>query len=128
MLLDLDHFKQLNDSRGHLAGDEVLRRFSADLRDALRQSDIVCRWGGEEFIVLFKDTDLPVARQLAEKIRQLAEHARYPFDGQDISLSVSLGLTRLRPDDSLDSLIARADRALYRAKQSGRNRFCVEGD
>ncbi|QVM88813.1 GGDEF domain-containing protein [Pseudomonas lalucatii] len=126
LLLDLDHFKQLNDNHGHLAGDEVLRGFAAQLRGDLRQSDIICRWGGEEFILLFKDTHPAQARQLAEKIRLHTEQNRFQHAGAQLRITTSLGLAELHQDDALDQLIGRADRALYRAKQSGRNRLCEE--
>lgn len=126
LLVDIDHFKNLNDTYGHLAGDEVLRSFAGHLRTSMRQSDIICRWGGEEFIILFKDTDNATAQLLAEKIRAQTELNRYPFAGVNLHATISLGLTELRQDDSLDSLIGRADRALYRAKESGRNRLCVD--
>ncbi len=126
LLIDIDHFKNLNDTYGHLAGDEVLRGFARSLSHSVRQSDIICRWGGEEFIILFKDTDSSTAQQLAEKIRAQAELNHYPFAGVNLRATISLGLTELQPDDSLDNLIGRADRALYRAKESGRNRLCVD--
>ncbi|MBB2494775.1 sensor domain-containing diguanylate cyclase [Aquipseudomonas ullengensis] len=126
LLIDLDHFKQLNDTHGHLAGDEVLRGFAKHLQSNLRQSDIICRWGGEEFILLLKDTGSSTARQLAEKIREQTENSRFPFAGVNLQVTTSIGLTELHDDDSLDRLIARADHALYRAKQSGRNRVCEE--
>ncbi|MFJ3482178.1 diguanylate cyclase [Pseudomonas sp. NPDC090202] len=126
MLLDLDHFKRLNDTHGHLAGDQVLSGFAEDVRRCLRESDIICRWGGEEFIILLKDTNSKGARRVAEKIRLLAEQHTYVFTGSALQVTVSLGLTELHPDDTLLSLIARADHALYRAKQSGRNRVCTE--
>ncbi|MDG6398391.1 sensor domain-containing diguanylate cyclase [Pseudomonas quasicaspiana] len=126
MLLDLDHFKRLNDTHGHLAGDEVLAGFAEDLKSCLRQSDIICRWGGEEFIILLKGTDTVDAHDVAEKIRLLAEQHRYTFSGEPLYVTVSIGLSRLRPDDTLQSLIARADSALYRAKQNGRNQICTE--
>lgn len=127
LLIDLDHFKQLNDTHGHLAGDQVLQGFACALQGNLRQSDIICRWGGEEFILLLKDTDNAIARQLAEKIRQQTEQAVFPFNGVNLKVTASIGLTeRHDGDDSLDRLIARADRALYRAKQSGRNRVCED--
>ncbi len=126
LLIDLDHFKQLNDTYGHLAGDEVLRAFARQLRSNLRKADIVCRWGGEEFILLLKDTDSSTAQQLAEKIRAQTEHNHYPFAGVNLHISTSMGLTELRADDSLDSLLGRADKALYRAKASGRNRLCTD--
>ncbi|WP_437884403.1 sensor domain-containing diguanylate cyclase [Pseudomonas sp. LRF_L74] len=126
LLIDLDHFKVLNDTHGHLAGDEVLRGFAQALQRDLRQSDIICRWGGEEFILLLKGNDAQEARHLAEKIRQSVEKARFAFNGTQLSITTSIGLSELRPSDNLDRLIGRADRALYRAKQSGRNRVCED--
>ncbi|MGF6695156.1 diguanylate cyclase (GGDEF)-like protein [Metapseudomonas resinovorans] len=126
LMLDLDHFKMLNDTYGHQAGDEVLLGFAQNLRDSLRQSDIICRWGGEEFIILLKDTGNSTAHQLAEKVRSEVAAKRYPFKGVNLQVTTSIGLAQMHPDDSLDSLIGRADRGLYRAKQSGRNCVCVE--
>lgn len=126
LLIDIDNFKSLNDDYGHLGGDEMLRSFARHLRASMRQSDIICRWGGEEFIILFKDTDNATAQLLAEKIRAQTELNRYPFAGVNLHATISLGLTELRADDTLDSLIGRADRALYRAKESGRNRLCID--
>ncbi|AMS13782.1 diguanylate cyclase [Pseudomonas chlororaphis] len=126
LLLDLDHFKRLNDTYGHLAGDQVLSGFARHLASCLRQSDIVCRWGGEEFIVLLKDTDSATALKIAEKIRLLIEQQRYTYQGKNMRLTVSIGVTTLQADDTLHSLLSRADHAMYRAKQTGRNRTCVE--
>ncbi|AKV07204.1 diguanylate cyclase [Pseudomonas fluorescens NCIMB 11764] len=126
LLLDLDHFKALNDTYGHLAGDQVLIGFARDLESCLRHSDIVCRWGGEEFIVLLKDTDGETGLKIAEKIRQHVEEQRYAYNDQALHLTVSIGLTTLQPDDTLHTLLSRADHAMYRAKQSGRNRTCAE--
>lgn len=126
LLLDLDHFKQLNDNHGHLAGDEVLRGFARQLGDSLRQADIICRWGGEEFILLLKDTSPEQARQLGEKIRQQLEQSRFGYAGAELRITASIGLAQLQAGDALDQLIARADRALYRAKQTGRNRLCED--
>jgi diguanylate cyclase (GGDEF)-like protein len=126
LLLDLDHFKALNDSYGHQAGDEVLRGFARNLRDELRQSDIICRWGGEEFVLLLKDTPIEQARALAQKIRQQAEQSEYSHNGNALRITTSIGLAQLTDDESLDQLLSRADRALYRAKQAGRNRLCEE--
>lgn len=126
MLLDLDHFKRLNDTYGHLAGDHVLAGFARDLESCLRQSDIVCRWGGEEFIVLLKDTDSTNGLKIAEKIRQLIELQRYLYEGQALQVTVSIGLTALQPGDTQHNLLSRADLAMYRAKQTGRNRTCTE--
>lgn len=126
LLIDLDHFKQLNDTHGHLAGDQVLRGFAQALQSNLRQSDIICRWGGEEFILLLKNTGSSTAHQLAEKIRQQTEQQTFVFNGINLHISASIGITELHRADSLEQLIGRADRALYRAKQSGRNRVCEE--
>ncbi|MCY1269593.1 diguanylate cyclase (GGDEF) domain protein [compost metagenome] len=126
LLLDLDHFKQLNDTYGHQAGDLVLQGFAQDLRDSLRQADIICRWGGEEFIILLKDTGNSTAHQLAEKVRNEVAHRRYPYKGVNLYVTTSIGLAEMHPNDSLDSLVGRADRGLYRAKQSGRDCVCVE--
>ncbi|MDF9777342.1 sensor domain-containing diguanylate cyclase [Pseudomonas baetica] len=126
LLLDLDHFKTLNDTYGHLAGDQVLIGFARDLESCLRHSDIVCRWGGEEFIVLLKDTDGKTGLMIAEKIRQHVEQQRYAYNDKALQLTVSIGLTTLQADDTLHSLLSRADHAMYRAKQTGRNRTCVE--
>jgi diguanylate cyclase (GGDEF)-like protein len=116
----------LNDTYGHLAGDQVLIGFARDLESCLRHSDIVCRWGGEEFIVLLKDTDGDGGQVIAEKIRQHVERQPYAYNGNRLQLTVSIGLTTLLPDDTLHTLLSRADHAMYRAKQSGRNRICVE--
>lgn len=126
LLLDLDHFKELNDTHGHLAGDQVLQGFAENLRAGVRQADILCRWGGEEFILLLKDTGSATALQLAEKLRERVAEAHHHFDGGETAVTVSIGLSELRPGDTLHSLIARADRALYRAKQAGRDRTCSE--
>lgn len=126
LLLDLDHFKTLNDTYGHLAGDQVLIGFARDLESCLRHSDIVCRWGGEEFIVLLKDTDGETGLMIAEKIRQHVEQQRYAYDAKELQLTVSIGLTTLQVDETLHTLLSRADHAMYRAKQAGRNRTCVE--
>lgn len=126
LLIDLDHFKALNDTYGHMAGDQVLIGFARDLQSCLRHADIVCRWGGEEFIVLLKDTDGDTGQNIAEKIRQHVEKQEYAYNGHTLNLTVSIGATTLQRDDTLHSLLSRADHAMYRAKQTGRNRTCVE--
>lgn len=126
LLIDLDHFKALNDTHGHLAGDEVLRQFANVLQGSLRQSDILCRWGGEEFIVLLREADGRHAIDVAEKIRRRTEQLTFSYDERPLRLTTSIGLSALQPGDSLHALLTRADRALYRAKQAGRNRTCSE--
>ncbi|MEN5302106.1 diguanylate cyclase [Pseudomonas sp. TWI628] len=126
LLIDLDHFKVLNDTHGHLAGDEVLRQFANVLQGSLRQSDILCRWGGEEFIVLLREAEGRQAFDVAEKIRRRTEQLTFSYEDQPLRLTTSIGLSALQPGDSLHALLTRADRALYRAKQAGRNRVCSE--
>lgn len=123
VLLDLDHFKTVNDTCGHQAGDQVLRELAAILRDRVRATDHLGRWGGEEFIILLPNTDLAQARQLAEKLRStLAAHA---FAGVG-SKTGSFGVASHRPDDDEDSLTRRADECLYVAKKQGRDRVVDE--
>lgn len=126
LLIDLDHFKALNDTHGHLAGDEVLRQFANVLQGSLRQSDILCRWGGEEFIVLLREAEGRQAIEVAEKIRRRTEQLTFSYEEQPLRLTTSIGLSSLQPGDTLHALLTRADRALYRAKQAGRNRVCSE--
>lgn len=125
LLLDVDHFKAINDLHGHLKGDEVLRRVAGVLRRSLRTADRPCRWGGEEFIALLSGCDLDRAREIAEMVRRAVgeEPLAEPDDG--VRVTVSCGLAEIRPGDTADAAITRADAALYRAKQDGRNRTCV---
>ena len=121
-LIDLDHFKQVNDTHGHNAGDAVLREFARCARTALRRSDLLARYGGEEFIVLFRDGSSEDIQGVAERLRRsFAECSPNATpDGQTITISV--GVTLTHPRDRLDSVIERADQALYRAKKAGRDR------
>jgi diguanylate cyclase (GGDEF)-like protein len=119
LLLDIDHFKSVNDTYGHLAGDEVLKVFSDLLRKQIRQSDVVARWGGEEFIILLPDTPLPSAIKMAEALRQRIEIN--PFDTVG-NLTCSIGVAEFSGIEEADDLLHRADEKLYRAKHSGRNR------
>jgi diguanylate cyclase (GGDEF)-like protein len=126
-VLDLDHFKQVNDTHGHAAGDEVLRRFAAAGQAALRATDVLARWGGEEFIVLLPDTGMPLARAGMERLRE--QIAALPLDlgnGHRVALTVSIGLTGYRRGETLAQTLARADQLLYQAKAEGRNRTCID--
>ncbi len=125
LLLDIDHFKAINDQHGHDAGDQVLAALAARLRNALRPSDHFGRWGGEEFIVVLGQTPLHRARDVAERLRR--ELADTPVADAG-TITVSIGAAEFRPDDSRRSLIDRADRALYAAKSSGRNRVRLATD
>ena len=119
---DIDHFKRINDSRGHAAGDEVLRQFASRLQDALRGSDLACRIGGEEFVVLMPDTDGEDALRVAERVRERMAAAPFALPGGDIAVTVSAGLAIYADGDDAASLLSRADRSLYEAKRTGRNR------
>lgn len=123
LMIDLDHFKRVNDDFGHAAGDAVLKAFAAELQKILRKSDLLGRIGGEEFGVLLRFTDLPSAARLAEKLRARVSAMEVPFEGTMVRITVSIGITVQRPgDDSLDTLMSRADTAMYAAKNAGRDR------
>ncbi len=124
-MLDLDNFKEINDTNGHDTGDRILSRLVALLGDVLRTSDLLGRSGGDEFLILAPETDAVEARMLAEKLLvAVREGLRDPLAGQ---VSVSIGAATLLNGDGPDDLVKRADQALYRAKQYGRNRFEVDG-
>jgi len=122
LLLDIDFFKVINDTHGHAAGDAALMQAARVLTESVRGSDVVCRYGGEEFLVLAPETDARGANSLAEKIR-LAVSSRLFGDGaRAFALTLSAGVAELRPGESGNDMIARADLALYQAKQRGRDR------
>ena len=128
VLLDLDHFKDVNDCHGLHAGDDALRAFAAEVRARLRASDVVGRWGGEEFGLVLPATDGAGARSLVEQIREAVATLRLcDGDGRDFTLTVSAGIAVAEPGGQLtaDQLFMRADRALYRAKDGGRNNVQV---
>jgi diguanylate cyclase (GGDEF)-like protein/PAS domain S-box-containing protein len=118
LMLDIDHFKAINDTFGHQAGDHVLIEIASRVRRSLRGNDVVSRWGGEEFVVLLRDCALPDALAVAEEIR--AAIAEVPF-GTLGTCTVSIGAAEFRANEDLKSWLGRADQALYRAKQDGRN-------
>lgn len=121
LMMDIDHFKRINDAHGHAGGDEVLRHASRVLTGAIRESDFVARFGGEEFLALLPDTDLEGAMIVGEKIRQAIESSSAPVVG---ALSISLGLALAEPEDEdVESAVRKADRGLYEAKGTGRNRL-----
>lgn len=122
LVLDIDHFKSINDNYGHNMGDKVLKEVANLLKKQLRSVDIVCRWGGEEFVVLLPAAEIEEACQIAEKIRN--NISRLTFQHlEGIYLTVSIGVTQIKENDELQEVIERADQALYLAKRSGRN--CV---
>ncbi len=125
LLLDLDRFKRVNDTFGHLAGDALLRRFSEIVTARLRRTDLFGRYGGEEFCLLLPDTDLTGAASLAEALRREVATRPLPYQGHEIAASVSIGIAACRSGEDLDAALAAADQALYRAKRSGRNQVMV---
>ncbi|PZP21933.1 GGDEF domain-containing protein [Pseudomonas kuykendallii] len=127
LMLDLDHFKLINDGYGHGVGDDVLRAVSVALKNQLRNIDMIFRFGGEEFMVLLSNTALEAASLVGERLRSTIETLQYLSQGQAIRLSVSLGCALLRPFESAESLTRRADDALYAAKREGRNRMTLAG-
>jgi len=126
VLFDIDHFKAINDTYGHVAGDSVLRQLALIIKPRLRQQDVLARVGGEEFAVLLPEVELAGARIAAEKIRRLAEMARFQVDTREFGCTVSLGINTFDPRITSPAMMYElADKALYRAKEGGRNR--VEG-
>ena len=130
LLVDIDHFKRVNDHYGHLAGDHVLRHIVGVLRQRLRASDVLGRYGGEEFMLLLPDTDLHGAAQLAAQLRQAVQAAPCEWQGQRIPFTVSIGVaasadTPADPSRTSEALLQAADQALYRAKDDGRNRVAL---
>jgi diguanylate cyclase (GGDEF)-like protein len=123
LMLDIDHFKALNDNHGHLLGDEVLAQVADILARAIRNVDFAARYGGEEFVIVLTETALQDALDTAERIRAKVAEARYGDVEARIAVTVSIGVAEFRTDDTTgESVIARADRALYQAKHAGRNR------
>jgi len=121
IMIDVDHFKKINDTFGHLEGDRVLKDMATVIRKELRATDVVCRWGGEEFIILAHDCDMDSTMLLAEKIRAAVESAPLLDFKDDSSLTISAGVAELTDADTGDTLLSRADGALYVAKRAGRN-------
>jgi diguanylate cyclase (GGDEF)-like protein len=118
LMIDIDHFKQVNDTYGHSAGDEILKDFGSILHHATRASDASCRWGGEEFALLLHDADALHARTSAERLLSSIRSHSFAQAGR---LTASIGLAEARHDESLPDLQRRADEALYTAKRSGRD-------
>lgn len=123
LMIDIDHFKRINDSKGHLFGDEVIREVAKILKAEAREADTVGRLGGEEFSIILKMTDIDGAVKFAERIRKTIEAHKFDFDGSTISLTISVGIAQLdTADNEHKQVFKRADDALYQAKAEGRNR------
>ena len=127
IMLDIDHFKQFNDSHGHAGGDELLRRLGVFLQEHTRKADIACRYGGEEFILILPEASREVARERAEHIRQGIKHLRIPFQNRMLEVvTLSIGVAVFPIDGStLETVMKAADAALYQAKNAGRDRVIV---
>ena len=129
IMVDIDHYKRVNDAHGHSVGDEVLRQLADRWRKTLRSIDIMGRYGGEEFLVLLPESNLSTSRQVAERMRQCVVNIPMSTAAGIVSITASLGVASLRGEImSLEELIADADKALYSAKEAGRNRVAVLGD
>jgi len=126
LLLDIDHFKDYNDKYGHLEGDKVLVRFSQIIRTCLRTNDSAYRYGGEEFTVILPETAGEEARTVAQRIRAALEAEPFsPEGGEEVTVTISIGLTEYHAKEELSTFIQRADQAMYRSKRSGRNKVSM---
>lgn len=125
IFVDVDHFKAINDNYGHECGDLALASVAGWLMDSVRGSDAVFRFGGEEFVILLGDTDLQGAAVIAERIRADIESHALAYGMDVLNITASLGVSTLIGDDNIESIVKRADTAMYRAKQQGRNRVCL---
>lgn len=126
LMVDIDDFKQINDRFGHIAGDKVLIFITKLLKKALRDSDRVYRYGGEEFIILINRTDMQGAIQASERLLTLCRNNQPLFQNEQIPVTLSIGMTQIQSGDTINSIIERADTALYRAKNSGKDKMEIE--
>ena len=129
-MIDIDFFKKVNDTYGHASGDAVLRGVASIIKSALRESDIPSRYGGEEFAVLLPYTHIDEAKIVGERLRKAVETSPIPIndensDVKSIHVTISMGLAEFNNKETGEELFERADKALYEAKESGRNRVCI---
>jgi len=127
MMVDIDHFKRVNDTHGHLVGDITLKTVAKCLTNHLRPHDLLVRYGGEEFAVLLPDTDLQQAKGVAERVRKAISDTTIQRDDLTFQVTISIGITSTQQEEKLEDLISKADQALYRAKKLGRNRVEIFG-
>lgn len=125
IMFDIDYFKRINDTLGHLAGDKVIKDISDLIKGAMREADTLCRWGGEEYVLLANDCDMDNAIPLANKIRLLVEETSIIDDPSLHAITISAGIAESQVGDTADTILNRADQCLYRAKKEGRNRVCA---
>ncbi len=128
MMIDIDFFKKVNDTYGHASGDAVLRKVAAIIKEKLRESDIPSRYGGEEFAILLPFTHIEEAKIVGERLRKAVEVTPIPIDNQSINVTISMGLAEFKQEENGEELFARADKALYEAKETGRNRIIVSNE
>ncbi len=124
IMFDIDHFKQINDNFGHLAGDYTLKELATIVKSRLRPDDILGRYGGEEFMIITPETPLAGGHKIAEELRHLTEDHRFTFEGEAIRVTISLGVAQLQDGWDVLTFIKSADEKLYEAKRSGRNKVC----
>lgn len=127
-ILDIDRFKRINDNYGHKAGDKALKIIAKRVQKNLRETDFLARYGGEEFVIVMPETRLDDGLIAVEKLRQDVSQSQFHYQGTDVSVTVSVGLAEMKVDDNPEMLFQRADRALYRAKDEGRDRTCVASE
>ncbi len=125
VIMDIDYFKDVNDHYGHIAGDDVLKVVAQLLANGVRQGDIVARYGGEEFLIFLPMTELESAKVLVERLRVTLEQYQHKIDNEIVTVTASFGIAQHEINDTADRTIARADKALYQAKESGRNRIAL---
>ncbi|AMN13715.1 diguanylate cyclase [Alteromonas macleodii] len=126
LMLDIDHFKRINDTYGHQAGDKVIKMLAALIKRCVRETDLAGRYGGEEFAIILNDSSVEDAKIVAERIRQLAQRLVVEHEGESISFTVSLGLAQFSPDfKGAMAWLECADQALYEAKENGRNQYRI---
>jgi len=126
LLFDIDNFKAINDQYGHWAGDRCLKEIIKRVRAILRETDFIARWGGDEFVLIFPGTDLESAGAVAERLRKLIQNTRFVYHKQEISLTVSCGVTEIaESDQNQETIFNRVDKAMYKAKKNGRNMVTI---
>jgi len=126
IMMDIDRFKIVNDSYGHDSGDEVLKMVARTLLHSSRSSDLVGRWGGEEFIAIITNTNMEKLHAIAERYRSLVEQSSLPLGETPLSVTISAGATLAAPGENVEPVIKRADKLLYASKDAGRNRVTTE--
>lgn len=127
LMVDIDHFKAVNDNYGHERGDQVLRMVARTLRYSSRAVDSVGRWGGEEFVAIVAKVDAKGLLEIAERLRNMVKSSTHIEDGQELGVTISVGAAVAEPGQSVEQLLKQADEQLYQAKHAGRDRVCVAG-